>query len=117
MFFDKTIGRVGKFNEIWSRENGNHRDRHNDWVKRRIQHTETHTERCDDERKFTYLSQRETALHSDTKRLTCGKHAECAKRDHTTYHHASQQQYFAPILHDDIRVDHHADRDKEDSAE
>ena len=60
---DKSIGRMGRADDIRCQESGDNADSHHDGIEMRTSDAETLTERGDDEGKFSDLRERKTALH------------------------------------------------------
>ena len=71
----------------------------------------------DDEGEFTYLHQGETGLQRHSEGLSGKERTEAAEEDLSKDDHQRDDGNRQPILQEQGRVDHHADRHEEDRAE
>ena len=117
MALHDAVRSVGHLDEIGSGEDGEHRHGHDDRVDARVEHSEPHAERSDDEREFADLCQREAALHGYAQILPRHEHTQGAEENHACDHHRRKQQDLPPVRGDHVRVHHHSYRDEEYRSE
>ena len=105
------VARHGCLDGVW--DDGHRND---DGIQEIVDNAEIHAQSSDDKRKLANLAETEAALHGLFQPQACNEPANNIAQRLENEQHKRDDQNLPPIVDQNLRVDHHADRDEKHRA-